>query len=57
MSSGPGRFRPISRRAGALGSEKISMSGVATTFLDTNILVYARDRSELSKGPFAERLL
>jgi len=33
------------------------MSGVATTFLDTNILVYARDRSELSKGPFAERLL
>jgi predicted nucleic acid-binding protein len=33
------------------------MSGVAGIFLDTNILVYARDRSELSKGPFAESLL
>ena len=33
------------------------MSGVAGIFLDTNILVYARDRSELSKGPFAEELL
>ena len=26
------------------------MSGVATVFLDTNILVYARDRSEPVKG-------
>ncbi len=33
------------------------MSDVAGVFLDTNILVYARDRSEPSKGPFAERLL
>ncbi len=33
------------------------MSGVAEAFLDTNILVYARDRSELSKGPFAEEIL
>jgi len=33
------------------------MSGVARIFLDTNILVYARDRSELSKGPFAGKLL
>ncbi len=33
------------------------MSAVAKTFLDTNVLVYARDRSEISKGPVAERLL
>jgi predicted nucleic acid-binding protein len=33
------------------------MSGVATLFLDTNVLVYARDRSELIKGPHAQDLL
>lgn len=33
------------------------MSAVAAVFLDTNLLVYARDRSEPSKGPFAEKLL
>jgi predicted nucleic acid-binding protein len=33
------------------------MSGVATLFLDTNVLVYARDRSELIKGPCAQNLL
>ena len=33
------------------------MSGVAEVFLDTNILVYARDRSEPSKGPYADKLL
>lgn len=33
------------------------MNAVTTLFLDTNILVYARDRSEPAKGPFAEKLL
>ena len=33
------------------------MSGVATLFLDTNVLVYARDRSEPVKGPRAQDLL
>jgi predicted nucleic acid-binding protein len=33
------------------------MSGVGTLFLDTNILVYARDRSEPVKGPRAQELL
>ncbi len=33
------------------------MSGVAKLFLDTNILVYARDRSEPVKGPRAQLLL
>ncbi len=33
------------------------MSAAAETFLDTNVLVYARDRSETSKGPVAEGLL
>lgn len=33
------------------------MSAVASTFLDTNILVYARDRGEPVKGPFADKLL
>lgn len=33
------------------------MRGVAGIFLDTNVLVYPWDRSEISKGPFAERLL
>jgi predicted nucleic acid-binding protein len=33
------------------------MSAVATLFLDTNVLVYARDRSELIKGPRAQDLL
>ncbi len=33
------------------------MSGVATLFLDTNVLVYARDRSESIKGPRAQDLL
>jgi len=33
------------------------MSGVAGIFLDTDVIVYARDHSELSKGPFAAKLL
>ena len=33
------------------------MNGVAATFLDTNILVYARDRNEPIKGPRAQQLL
>jgi predicted nucleic acid-binding protein len=33
------------------------MSGVATLFLDTNVLVYARDRSEPVKGSRAQDLL
>lgn len=30
---------------------------VEQVLLDTNVLVYARDRSESQKGPFAQRLL
>jgi len=33
------------------------MSGVATLFLDTNFLVYTRDRREPVKGPRAQNLL
>ena len=33
------------------------MSAVARTFLDTNVVVYPWDRSEISKAPFAEKLL
>jgi predicted nucleic acid-binding protein len=33
------------------------MRGIAGVFLDTNVLVYARDRSEPAKGPFAAQLL
>jgi predicted nucleic acid-binding protein len=33
------------------------MNGVAATFLDTNVLVYARDRNEPIKGPRAQQFL
>jgi predicted nucleic acid-binding protein len=33
------------------------MSGADTVFLDTNVLVYARDRNEPVKGPQAQALL
>ena len=33
------------------------MSGADTTFLDANVLVYARDRNEPVKGPRAQALL
>src|SRR5438552_3823703 len=33
------------------------MNGVDTLFLDTNVLVYARDRNEPIKGPRAQSLL
>jgi predicted nucleic acid-binding protein len=33
------------------------MSAASAVFLDTNVLVYARDRSELVKGPHAQNLL
>jgi predicted nucleic acid-binding protein len=33
------------------------MSGADTVFLDTNVLVYARDRNEPVKGPRAQALL
>lgn len=33
------------------------MAAVARTFIDTNVLVYAHDRSETRKRPIAQRLL
>jgi len=46
----------FSLHAGA-GVVRTFMSGPATLFVDTNVLVYSRDRGEPVKGPRAQDLL